>query len=234
MTTSARYLESAKIEQLASQYRREGFEVTIEPSGPDKGYDLVATIKGRRIAIEVKANSELASSADQIKKLRRKAFDQGFDEFRLVVVSPPHETQVQVDGLEQELAAYINANLPKALSELSRDLTVKSSKEIEIDSISVLHCYTRVAGRGVISVEIRFTRGLEGSSDASITANTADENSDSVEPGYAAGSPILNAGEDAWVGWDVDLPFSFDVELDRNLQVARAHSIVVDTSSLFD
>lgn len=226
MTTSARYLESAKVEQLAGQFRREGYEVIVEPSGPDRGYDLVATKPGKRIAVEVKANSQLGSSSHQIKELRRRAFEQGFDEFRLVVVNPPHETRVQIEGLERKLASYISNYQPTDLTAISDKVTVKATKGIEIDSISALPGSTRVIGHGVVSIEIPFSHGPVGSAIASM----ADEG---VEPGYSAGSPILN-DEDEWVGWDVDLPFSFDLELDRELEIVRAYSLAVDARSLFD
>jgi hypothetical protein len=48
MTTSIDYLEAAKIEEIASQLRDEGYSVTLNPSGDDLGYDLVAAKNNKK------------------------------------------------------------------------------------------------------------------------------------------------------------------------------------------
>src|SRR2546423_15676174 len=98
MSTSIDYLEAAKLEEITSQFRNEGYNVTLNPGGDDQGYDLIAEKNGAKVAVEVKFNARLRESAETIKALRRRALEGGFDEFRLVVVSPPHETDVYVEG----------------------------------------------------------------------------------------------------------------------------------------
>jgi len=75
MTASIDYLEAAKIEELTSQLRDEGYRVTVHPSGEDQGYDLVAEKDSRKVAVEVKVNARLRESAETIKALRRRAIE---------------------------------------------------------------------------------------------------------------------------------------------------------------
>jgi hypothetical protein len=229
MTTSIKYLEWAQLEQLANQFQRDGYNVTVRPLADegDGGYDLVAAKPGKRIAVEVKANSELGTSAHQIKELRRKAFDEGFDEFRLVVANPPHETDVRIEGLERKLASYMGNDLPQELRDITGTDAVRATaaKGVEINSLEVSLDSIRVAGSGVVSVEISFSNAPPDPS----------AEFDRGDLGYASGSPILGDEQDApWVGWVADLPFSFDVELNRALEIVRANTLAVDTRSLFD
>jgi hypothetical protein len=83
------YLYAAKIDELASQLRREGYEVTARPTGEDQGYDLVARKDNRKMAIEVKTIGDLKGSFTETRNLRKRAHEQGFDDFRLIIVSPP-------------------------------------------------------------------------------------------------------------------------------------------------
>lgn len=160
MTTSMEYLEAAKIEELATQLQKEGFQVVVHPSGSDTGYDLIAIKGDKRIAVEVKTNNQLKSSAKAIKELRERAIAQGFDEFRLVVVNPPHEATIIIEGLEIELYLYLTQNPPGELTELSSQyLPVKFNgvnrvSNLEIDFIKVFREGIHVIGSGVVQVEI--------------------------------------------------------------------------------
>ena len=89
--------------EVASQLRGEGYEVTISPTGADEGYDIVASKGDKKLAVEVKVNSQLRDSAASIKTLRRRAIEHGYDEFRLVVVNPPREVKISIEKLEEEL-----------------------------------------------------------------------------------------------------------------------------------
>ena len=106
---AARYLEDAKIEDLSRQLRRQGYDVEIPSPGSDTSFDLVATKSDRTIVFEVKASPTDPANVEDIARRRATAFAQGFDEFRLVVVNPPHETRVDIPGLEDQLRAFLDA-----------------------------------------------------------------------------------------------------------------------------
>jgi len=225
MTTAARYLESKKLDEIAGQLRGEGYEVVAEPSGPHNGYDLIATKLGKRIAVEVRAGSALRGSAQEIKTLRRKAQEEGFDEFRLVVANPPHETAIEIEGLGRELTLYIENHIPNELLKVSGGIVPRRVGGIEFDLVTICRNSVRVAGSAVVNLEIPFTQSSKESS------APIDE---SIEPGYSAGSPVFDDEGIDWIAWEVDLPFSFEVELNRELKITRAQRLNVDLSSLTD
>jgi REase_AHJR-like protein len=152
MTTSIDYLEAAKIEELSSQLRGEGYSVNVHPSGADEGYDIVAEKDNKKVAVEVTVNARLRESAETIKALRRRSLEQGYYEFRLVVVSPPHETKVDIEGLDKKLCEHLSENPPDALKNGPQSPRIESVRELEIDSISVTAEGTRVTGNGVVRV----------------------------------------------------------------------------------
>src|SRR5689334_282001 len=89
-------IEYLKIREIASQLQADGYKVTENPQGMDQGFDLVAVKGGEKIAVEVKLNNRLPQESDSIKVLRKRALDLGYDEFRLILVSLPHEIEVSI------------------------------------------------------------------------------------------------------------------------------------------
>ena len=207
MTSPVQYLESSKVQEVASQLAREGYEVHVSPGGLDNGYDIVASLGKRKVAVQVKANAQLKASAETIKQLRKRAFQDGFDEFRLVVVSPPHERKVAIEGLGQKLLTYMCNSLPSELIRISA--TVRRIAHIDIDSIDIGADGTRVAGSGAVDVDVE--RGNEDG-----------------EPFWSAGFP---PGASEPNRWNTDFPFAFDVTLNRSLEIAEVNRLEVDTSS---
>jgi Holliday junction resolvase len=160
---AVQYLEAAKVEEIASQYQREGYEVLVAPVH-DYGYDLIATRGNRRLAIQVKARSELRKGADEIRRLREQASRQGFDEFRLVVVNPPREVSVEIAGLDRELFDYLANNLPANLEQLSSGTRIENVVDVDIDSVEVTTEGIKVVGSGTVEVELAYgsDTGQEG------------------------------------------------------------------------
>src|SRR5262249_42683308 len=93
-------LEYLKIKEEAAQLRTEGYEVTDSPTGADAGFDLIATKNGKRLAVKVRVDSHVPDSSESAWALNERALEQGIDEFRLILVSPPHERMVKIAGLE--------------------------------------------------------------------------------------------------------------------------------------
>lgn len=205
MTASIDYLEAAKIEELTSQLRDEGYRVTVHPDGEDEGYDLVAEKNNRKVAVEVKFNARLRESAETIMALRRRAIERGYNEFRLVVVSPPHETDVHIEGLDKKLFEHLSKSPPDALKNGLESPRIESVRELEIDSISVTAEGTRVTGNGVVRVWERPTDGV-----------------------YVTNIPRST------LQWATGLPFSFEIKLDNELRITDVYKIDVDTSSWVD
>lgn len=219
MTTSIQYLETAKIEEVASRLRGEGYEVTMPPIGHDEGYDIVASKGDKRVAVEVKVNSQLRDSTALIKTLHKRALERGYDEFRLVVVSPPREVKVSIEKLEAELFKYMEQNLPATLAggpvqslaqfDVSKIL-LTGIGEIDIDSIDITTDGVQAVGNGVAEIEIIYWDIQE-------------------EPSGSAGFQPHDGRY--LTSWETAVPFTFDVILKHDLTISDARNIEVDTST---
>ena len=205
MTTSFDYLEAAKIEELTTQFRNEGFDVTLNPTGDDEGYDLVAEKNGAKVAVEVKFNARLRESAETIKALRRRALERGYDEFRLVVVSPPHETNVHIEGFEERLLEHLRDSPPERIKKLPNQPSISDVRGVDIDSITISSGGTRVSGNGVVRV------------------------SEPLTFAHYSPNPLLDTSE-----LPMDFPFNFEIKLDSELRITEVYKIDVDTSSWLD
>ncbi|MGB0386862.1 MAG: hypothetical protein ACPGWR_18770 [Ardenticatenaceae bacterium] len=162
------YLELAKTESIASEYKRKGYEVFVSPFDSEPKYDLIAMKGKRKLAIEVVAHSNLRQESEKISTLRQKARQEGFDEFRLAVVSPPREIPVEVEGLQHKVFDYLATNVPTELSQLSSRTRVKSLTQVDVDSISITTRRIRVAGNGVVVVELEDDDEIEDGFDGDI------------------------------------------------------------------
>jgi len=146
-------LEASKVEEIASKLRDEGYDVVLEPTGPDAGFDLIASKDARKLALQVKARSVLDRYLEEIHRARARARGEGYD-FRLVIVSPPQEVRVNIEGLQEEIARCLRENLPRELKALSPDTAVKRVADLEIDEIDVTAEGINVSGLGVVEVEV--------------------------------------------------------------------------------
>lgn len=199
-------LEYLKIKEVASQFRADGYSVTEYPAGIDDGFDIVAIKDGKKLAIEVKVSSQLQRSAESIKALRKRALDQGYDEFRLVLVSPPHEVSVSVDGLDKEILNQIKVNKANDLEHLANSYEWEKVSNIEIDSVSITAECIRIHGNSVVTAGEKIPEG----------------------------SPSKISVPVSIARWIIDFPFEFDVTLDRELKISRVHRIDIDKSSYDD
>lgn len=149
MKAAIEYLERAKVEELAEEYRRRGYDVE---EGRD--FDLTARNDRESIAFEVRARASLARAAKHIAKLRGDARAKGYSDFRLVVVSPPEERLIEVQGLAAELMKKAFAPIPAELDELSRATTIETVSDLDVGSIKMTPEEVRIAGEGLVEVAL--------------------------------------------------------------------------------
>ena len=162
------YFKATTIEETALEYQKRGYKVVMSPidvSYPfetrQQSYDVVATKGDHKIAVEVVAYPKLAQEVKKIAQLRQQAQKEGFDEFRLVVAREPHEFPVHVEGIEQELCDYLVENITDEIRELSDQVRVLNVKRVTIDSFSITVDRIRVAGDGILTVDIYYNEDGE-------------------------------------------------------------------------
>jgi len=164
MSAATDYLEAAKIDDVVRQLQGEGFAVRREARIDGKVYDLVGDKPGRKIAVEVKARSRLQADRASIRQLRERAFEHGVDEFRLVVVNPPHETAVKIEGLEEQLREYMGEHHPTELvDDLGLRVRVDDVSQVDLDAITITAQGIHLIGDGVVDVEINDDDGADDS-----------------------------------------------------------------------
>lgn len=157
------YVKATYIEKSAAEYEEQGYKVQISPidlSYPfetrPQSVDIVGTKDGHKLAVQVVAWAKLAQSAKKIALLRQQAYAEGFDEFRLVVARKPRQLSANVEGIEQELCTYLQENLLDELAALPQEVRVINVEKVKIDVISIRSSRIRVAGDGLLIVDIYY------------------------------------------------------------------------------
>ncbi|MFN8632639.1 MAG: hypothetical protein U0893_02205 [Chloroflexota bacterium] len=153
---AADYLEAAKVEDLIDELHREGYQVEREATVGNETFDLSAQRNGELLVYEVKARSRLKESGDELARLREAAIEAGVSGFRLVVVNPPHEIEVAVEGLKEALASHFLEKLPPAVEELSANTCFQGVSHVYIDAVSVRRMGAHVRGTASIDVQLNF------------------------------------------------------------------------------
>lgn len=153
MEPAAEFLELLKLGELAEHFESQGYRVELFTGRRNRAhFDLVAEKGDQKIAVEVKVRSRLKEDAQRLAELRDEARKQGIDEFRLVVVPPPHVTSVALDGLEDALRAYLAENTPEELRRLGAHSESVTVEQLDFDNVRVAPDAVQVEGEGVISV----------------------------------------------------------------------------------
>jgi Holliday junction resolvase len=150
---ASEYLERTRVRELASQLEAEGYEVTVEPGGPDAGFDIIATKDGRTVAAEVKVRDDLRYAYEEIRRLRQEAERRGY-EFRLIVVTPPHRVDIDIHDFEQKLLAYIRKERPSGLEGVSPSAVLDNVTDVEFDRVEITKEGINVRGSGIVEVEL--------------------------------------------------------------------------------
>ena len=155
------YVKATYIEKTAAEYEEQGYKVQISPIDLSYPYetrpqsvDIVGTKEGHKLAVQVVAWPKLAQHAKKIALLRQQAYAEGFDEFRLVVVREPRQIAVNVEGIEQELLTYLQKNGLNELTALPQKVRIINVERVKIDSISIRSSSIRVAGDGLLIVDM--------------------------------------------------------------------------------
>ena len=215
-----RDLEEKKIKDLNSELCDEGYTVE-QQAGADDGFDLIAHKGGRKLAIKVKVNTDLAESLGAIRNLRTRAREDGYDEFRLVIVRALHEDNISIAGLEEKLPELMESYLKNPAnrteveklkldlfsflsSELTPELGVLTNRRFfggafgtDIKSVAIeAHGRIRVVGSGAVEI-----RGLEDSE--------------------MEGTELYP-----------DVPFDFDITFNSNLESPQINKLEFQISGL--
>jgi hypothetical protein len=143
--SSTQYLEQAALERAVSEYRAEGYRVSLAPKGRDRGFDFLARKGGKTLAFQVKATSSLKDSSREARRLRGVANRVGY-EYRLIIAWPPRPTEVGVEGFRVALLAYLKEHFPRELRELPGRVELDEVVDVVFDEVRIDESGIRLRG----------------------------------------------------------------------------------------
>ena len=159
MALPARYLEAARRDEVARDLSAQGYRVLTDDPRP---YDIVAVgPRGERIAVEIEAVPQPAERAEEVADLQRRAFTEGYDEFRLLLVGQPREREIEIEGFEEALRGYVMGAMatPPEIGALAQNSRIADITDVEIDAVQVELGGLTVAGRGTVEVALEWGGG---------------------------------------------------------------------------
>ena len=199
------YIEANEIENVASQYQNEGYQVKVSPLDLSDafetrpiGYALMATKSCRKLAFAVVERRKLTEESERLDKLREQADKEGFYDFLLTILSAPPYTEGEIERLNQELFDYLVVNVLDHLAELPAKIRLLSVGQIGFDSVSITGLGVKAVGNGVLEVELK------------------------------------NDFDKTLVREQFGFPLRFDVELDHNLRLKHVHDIAANTAGFYN
>ncbi len=110
----------------------------------------------RRQSYYVKADPPLEQYITGVANLRERAHQQGFDEFRLVVIDLPHQKTVEIEGIERLLLEYLIEDVPQELLDLSSYVRIEDVAYVETNSVGIRVNGIHVVGSAVVEVDLQY------------------------------------------------------------------------------
>lgn len=165
--TKREVLEQLKRDELADDFIRRGYSVDHDVRVGSDTYDLVATKDAEKIAVAVKAASQLASSATAMRQLRERAMAYGFSEFRLSVATEPKKKTIEIEGLDNLLLEFMLNDVPNELDQLSTHTRVEDVAEVELFAIHVGHDGIHASGSAAVEVSLQYGSDSDDQSSSS-------------------------------------------------------------------
>jgi len=160
MTHLLEGFKADKVEELIASLKAEGYRVKRDGKKRDDKFDLIASKGGRTIAYAVRTSGEIRDGADAVLGLHRRAREEGYDDFRLKVVSPPRQTTTRIEGLEDRLRAQLERHPPEKFGRIPGRKIIEAVHGTEVDSIALIDGGSRVTGSAILQVRVRDGQAL--------------------------------------------------------------------------
>lgn len=149
-------LHDAKIDDLAANYSRNGYEVQRNVKTSHGEFDLVVNNKQqkRTIAFEVKLAPITKDAQKTVERLRQEAADLGY-EFRFVTIARPVRPSIDIDWLDTALLEYLIENTIPELDEIATHVQYENI-EVSVDAIRVSDDSAKTIVHGDLDVELQY------------------------------------------------------------------------------
>ena len=151
-----RYLEEAAIEQIASDYQKNGYEVLKEQKLDNMRADLVAKKGNELVVFEFKSGKWNEDKIESVKRLRDYVVNEfGGAEFKLVLVNLPKRDFVEIENLDQILLDLV-INKPELYDNLATHVKINDVSDIELERVEIHKDEIEILGSGVVSMIIQY------------------------------------------------------------------------------
>jgi hypothetical protein len=152
-----KYTPQMILDQVADQYKEEGYKIATETIVGDVRPDLVLQKGDDFVIVELKSGRSTDEMKEKLFRLHQ--FVNNNKNYKLVVAlaSPPEKKRIEIEGIEDILHEFIMRSMPDQLSTLATHVTVKSVstpefKELIISNNNVIY----MVGSSVIDIEKQF------------------------------------------------------------------------------
>lgn len=120
--------EKEAMEQLKARYERDGFTVIPDYRVGNVRFDLYAEKGDLKFAFEFKTRAGM-QNIDLLEKYREIAKSLGIH-YRVVIVQPPVEKRLEVEGLEATLEEHFRMSIPDDLDALSTHTMIEEVNDV--------------------------------------------------------------------------------------------------------
>jgi hypothetical protein len=181
------YLERAAAEELAGNLVKDGWTVERESDVGGSRVDLVARRAGETVFYEFKLAGSTASPGwaahlvSQQQLARRKGAA-----FRLVLVRPPRQMDLEIDGVDRMLFERFVQYPPSEVSDIAGHTLIDEVEGVDLTSVRIRGTIAEIAGEAVLGVTLQTGGGEEIGSESfpftfSATLDLAAGRADEVE-----------------------------------------------------
>ena len=166
-----KYLAEAAVEQLARDYELKGFQVEKNAALSGIPADLIVKKGDETIVFEVKAGPWTSEQREAVKRLRKYAVHERGARFVLVLAPQPSGKLVQVEGLEDLLAAIVAERCQSDLSEIATHTRIESVTDIDIGSATIGQEGVEVEGSASVELELQYGSDSDVEKDQGFTSS---------------------------------------------------------------
>ena len=179
------YLERAAAEELAGNLISDGWTVERESYVGGSRVDLVARRGGETVFYEFKLAGSTSSAgwADHLVSQQQLARRHGAA-FRLVLVRPPRQMDLEIDNVGQMLFERLVQYPPSEVSDIAGHTLIDEVEGVDLTSVRIRGTTAEIAGEAILSVTLQTGGGEEIGSEnfpftfsatLDLAARTADE-----------------------------------------------------------
>ncbi|MEK7395727.1 MAG: hypothetical protein AAB116_02210 [Candidatus Poribacteria bacterium] len=165
-----KHLNEAAIEQIAFEYRNNGYEIQREFCFGDIKADLIARKDNKLIVFEFKYTNWDKRKKDEIKQLRNIAVREHGASFKLVLVNQPGEIVVEVDNLEQILLNIVTER-PTLYDQLAIYTEIHNISDVDLCKVAIHKDEIELIGSAMVNMILQYGSDTDVDEDSGLRSD---------------------------------------------------------------